>query len=333
MPEAHSPWAEGVGRVGLLLVSVACLAGCAANPEPTVSTMLIRHGKPSISFDVPPDPSAAAPAHRDKSRERAAVASAVSQRGERAASITMETTDKALKQALTDVGRTPSSANHRRVAAEYVRVRILDQAYDHLTMALQIDPKDSEALAMRARIWRDWGFPGLGLADAYRAVYYAPRSASAANTLGTLLQARGEPSAARNQYRRAVELDQHAAYALSNLCYLSFVTGDQAAAVEECKDALREQPGLASARNNLALSYAASGRLADAELALQEDDNPSRAAFNAGVLYMSVGQYELAEEAFRTASDIRPDFLMALRREEQASTLAKAAKHASTIHD
>src|SRR4029079_6395002 len=79
------------------------------------------------------------------------------------------------------------TANHyRRVAEAYARLRVFDAAYDHFSAALRLDAKDAAAYDGRARVWRDWGLPGRGLSDAYRAVYLAPNSPVPRNTLGTL---------------------------------------------------------------------------------------------------------------------------------------------------
>ena len=69
-----------------------------------------------------------------------------------------------------------------------------------------------------------------GLGDAYRSVYYAPSSATAQNTLGTVLGAMGAVADSRRAYERALALDPRAAYVLNNLCYLSFLEGAIAAA-------------------------------------------------------------------------------------------------------
>ena len=50
-----------------------------------------------------------------------------------------------------------------------------------------------------ARLWRDWGSPELALGDAHRAIHCRPDSASAYNTLGTVL--RGARAAAAGQAR------------------------------------------------------------------------------------------------------------------------------------
>ena len=77
-----------------------------------------------------------------------------------------------------------------------------------------------------ARLWRDAGFPQLGLADAHRAVYFAPASPEARNTLGTILQALGHRQLARQEYERALKMNPKASYALNNLCYVSLLDGN-----------------------------------------------------------------------------------------------------------
>src|SRR4051794_8349200 len=72
-------------------------------------------------------------------------------------STSVETWDPRLAAALRDLDREPTAAHHRRVAEEYRRLQILDMAYDHLSAAARIDPKDAAAYEGRARIWRDWG--------------------------------------------------------------------------------------------------------------------------------------------------------------------------------
>ena len=53
------------------------------------------------------------------------------------------------------------------------------------------------------------------MGDAHRAVYYAPQSAAAHNTLGTIMQALGQDEAARSAYELASALDPKAAYAVT----------------------------------------------------------------------------------------------------------------------
>lgn len=165
---------------------------------------------------------------------------------------TVETSDPTLSAALVKLSIAQTPEAHRIVADRYRELGILDMAHDHFLRASQLDRFDAAAYEGLARIWRDWGFPQLGLADASRAVYHAPSSASAHNTLGTVLAALGHDGEARREYERAVQLDPRAAYALNNLCYLSFLKGDAAKALAECEAALAVDPALMAARETLA---------------------------------------------------------------------------------
>ena len=114
----------------------------------------------------------------------------------------------------------PTPAHHRAVADEYRRLQILDAAFDHLSAATRLNPQDAAAYDARARIWRDWGHPELGMADSARAVFYAPRSAAAHNTRGTLLAAAGLKEEALREFEAALALDPNASFARVNLCRL-----------------------------------------------------------------------------------------------------------------
>jgi tetratricopeptide (TPR) repeat protein len=133
---------------------------------------------------------------------------------------TVESQDAALSAALLTLRLRPSAARHRDVATEYRRLGISDAAFDHLTAATRLEPGDAAAYDELARIWRDWGFPQMGMADAARAVFYAPKSAETHNTRGTLLAAMGQTEAARRDFETALSLDPEAQYAADNLRYL-----------------------------------------------------------------------------------------------------------------
>ena len=296
------------------IVAAAMLVGaCAGTMRPGVSSLLVKQGKPSVSYDnrvsgKPEVGSAAAPVLQSRPiREHADSA------------VTVEDTDAALRAALAALRKADTAENRVRAAAEYRRLRILDKAYDLVTGAITLDRQSAEAFEQRAQIWREWGFASLGLADAYRALFIAPRSASAQNTLGTLLQSLGHMDGARRAYQDVLERDPSAVYAWSNLCYLSLLTGHTRRAVTECQTALRLKPDDPAIRNNVALAYAASGRLQEARAELLVNGRPADAAYNVGMLYLALGHYQLAEASFRTATDIRPNFRAAETRRRQAA--------------
>lgn len=144
----------------------------------------------------------------------------------------VEASDPALRDSLARLALLPTAAAHRQVAADYQRLGIRDKAYDHLSAAVAREPKDAAAYDGLARIWRDWGFPEHGLADAQRAVKFAPASPITRNTLGTLYEAMGLRHEARQAYWQAVELDSHAEYALANLTRLLTVQLSEARRVD-----------------------------------------------------------------------------------------------------
>jgi tetratricopeptide (TPR) repeat protein len=239
---------------------------------------------------------------------------------------TLETRDPELSAAMFELAIGPTSSAHRRVAERYRKLGILDAAYDHFLEASRIQPSDGAAYEGLARVWRDWGFPQLGVADADRAIYYAPSSASAHNTLATLLTALGRWAEARPEYQRAVALEPGAAYALNNLCYLSFLEGDSARAVDECRAALAIDPEFTDARNNLALAQLAAGRADLARAILVETPDQATAFYNSGIAAMAANDYPAAIEAFDAARRAKPNWGAAVERARQARRLVKASR-------
>ena len=87
---------------------------------------------------------------------------------------TLEATDGRLGAVLATALTSPSPAAYRAVAAEYRRLNVFDRAHSYLSRAIALDHTDAANYDALARLWRDSGFPQLGLVDAYRAVYLRP---------------------------------------------------------------------------------------------------------------------------------------------------------------
>jgi tetratricopeptide (TPR) repeat protein len=221
---------------------------------------------------------------------------------------TVEASDPSLAAALFAISIQPTAANHRAVAARYVQLGILDVAHEHFSAAVALEPADASSWDGLARIWRDWGFPHLALADAYRAVFHAPNSPTVHNTLGTVLQALGRRAAARAQFEQALALDVNAAYALSNLCHAWRLEGNVSKATDACRQALQLQPDLEPARNNLALAYEAAGDMSSALATLAASTDKARAAYNEGLLHLARREYREALQSFDLARTERPRF-------------------------
>ena len=161
----------------LASITVSLVASCApVRPSPS----RFHYGLPREHSLTPAsgaikDPSGALPAQNIQTETEV--------RPRRTQPDTVETADEALNRAVRALGARPSAETHRAVAVQYLRLNITDLAADHLSAAVALDRRDAEAYDLRARLWRDWGFPGEGLGDAYRAAYFEPRSAASQNTL------------------------------------------------------------------------------------------------------------------------------------------------------
>ena len=234
----------------------------------------------------------------------------------------IEASDVNLARALQVLNDAPTSEAYRRVGVEYRRLQVYDRAHEYFTGAIKLDPKNAAAFDGLARTWRDWGVPRVGLSHAYMAVHLAPESAAAQNTLGTMLYVMGNGTEARRRFERAIALDSKAAYALNNLCYLSFTEGNEARAIAECTDALTRQPTLTAARNNLALVHAAAGRIDLSEREFLACGNRGIGFYNLGIVHMARRDYPKAIMAFETAIKERPSLWEAQVRANEARTFA-----------
>ena len=238
--------------------------------------------------------------------------------------MTIEAQDERLSAVLLALAIAPRAETHRQAALEYRRLGVLDKAHEHFSNAVSLNPSDAVSYDALARIWRDWGAAHLGLADAHRAVYYAPNSAAAANTLGTLLQATENIEAAKLWYARAIHLDKSAWYALNNLCYAMVLTRE--AAINTCQAAVAAAPGTKAkvAQNNLALAHLAAGDANSAKQWFRHASDPATASYNYGIAMMATRAYDEAAIAFQEALRANPLFTLAAMRARQARLAARA---------
>lgn len=230
----------------VLLVAAVAAAGCAAHGQTTIADHFVRQGEPSI------DLGGALPASKTSAYVAQVRKLAAEARPQpRVNAPVAEMTDASLKASLDALRLAPSAEAHRLVAVQYRRLGVLDAAFRHLSVAIRLSPKDASLLDQRARIWRAWGMPRLGLPDAQRAVDLAPRSATAWNTLGLLLEGSGGREQAVRAYTRAALLDHQAGYAWDNLCRARTLQREAPAAVRACRRALDVDPSLRFAELNL----------------------------------------------------------------------------------
>jgi tetratricopeptide (TPR) repeat protein len=309
-------------RAGIAIVAAAVLSGCAARGA-RFADRFVKPGEPSLTFDAgetaPPPESLADWGRRLRTLQANA-------RPKSSMLPTLESQNADLAAALTSLALHDSAENHRRVAAAYWNVGVTDYAFRHYQRALKIEPCDSSSYENLARLWRDWGRPELALGDAHRAIHCRPHSASAHNTLGTVLLLLGQRGNARQAFELALMLDDRAVFALNNLCYVSLQEGKALAAQQACERALALDPTMAAAKTNLALAYAIQGDVAKAEQRLLNRPDIATGQYNVGILRMSLGKYADAADAFERALRARPTLSEAASRAVQARAFAAAYK-------
>ena len=298
-----------------LLFGFVLLSGCATRHGQSLANRFVRAGEPAVDLGGPP--LATSDALRRK-LTKAKQAAASTPRRQTGFGATVEGSDKRLAAALLAEAVLPTTASHLQVAWEYRRIGVLDAAYEHVNRALRKEPRSSVAHEALARIWRDWGLPGEGLGAAYRAAYYGRGSASAENTLGTVLDALGRPEDARAAFELALVLDPTASWALNNLCYVDLRLGRLKEAQAECAAALRLTPDFAAAHNNMGLVHAAAGEFVQARRSFLEAGGAAAADFNLGIAYLRDSDYSSAADAFEEAIQARPDFTAAKTRAHAA---------------
>jgi tetratricopeptide (TPR) repeat protein len=299
-------------RVVLCVCALAALSGCGAHRKAAANDAAV----PLEAFIA-------------KIRELSVKPRPPAATGTRAAQATqtptLEGADPELVAARVLLTTAPTAENHRRVAEAYARLGVRDVAYDHFAAALRLNARDAASYDGLARIWRDWGMPDVGIGHAYRAIYYAPDSPAARNTLGTILVRMGQFRPARAAFERALALEPGAAYLLNNLCYATLLDGDRLHAVDRCQRAVAADPALNAARNNLALAYAASGDFGAASREFLLSGDAAAERYNMGVALMATKRYDDAAAAFEDAAALRPWLTLARERAHQARNLAAAA--------
>jgi tetratricopeptide (TPR) repeat protein len=170
------------------------------------------------------------PEEWDRARREAMVARAAARKeGPRS----VEETDPELRTALASLKGAESVGAHVAVAGQYNRLRVWDMAYEHFSKALALDQKSIAALDGRARLLRDVGLLGMALGDAHRALFTAPDSAVARNTLGTILEKLGQCREAAFAYAEASRLSGGADWARENAARMSVSCAGKVVSVRE----------------------------------------------------------------------------------------------------
>jgi predicted O-linked N-acetylglucosamine transferase (SPINDLY family) len=195
---------------------------------------------------------------------------------------------------------------HNNLATALMALNRLDEAEMELRRALDLKP-DADAIRMNlANLLRD-----AGRIDEAIEQYGQIDTAGACMVRGALLQQRGRLADAAAAWRRATELDPMSADAHSNLAQALAWLGDASEeAVRAGEEAVRLQPDLAEAWNNLGVALKSAGRHDHAarafERAIELQPQLPAAQMNLGNLWLPLGEVERAEAHYRRAIELSP---------------------------
>ena len=178
---------------------------------------------------------------------------------------------------------------------------------------LSADPANEAAdrLIAAGNRSEDGGDPRAACEHYRKAVEIAPNYARAHLNLGIGLAATGDPEGAVQSYRAALAIDPGSAPANYNLATLLYARGELQDAANLLRRALESKPGFPEAHVALSNVYESQGDLAAAaaslEAALRQRPDYAGALYNYGLLLKKTGRPLEAETALRRAIGIEPD--------------------------
>jgi Tfp pilus assembly protein PilF len=137
------------------------------------------------------------------------------------------------------------------------------------------------------------------------------------NNLGVVLAEQKKPTAAKEQYTKAIQIKPNFATAHFNLGVVLEENRRLAEALMHYAEAIRINPAYVEAHNNLANGLVVQGKITEAiehyAYALKLNPDDPELHNNLGVALMKSGQAEQAIENFKTALRIKPDYFAALK--------------------
>lgn len=175
-------------------------------------------------------------------------------------------------------------------------LKLLEEAADHLHLALHYRPDHLHSWMELASVLQDLNDPQAALSALNEAVRLDDARTELHRRLGLLQLKMGRVQAAEHSLRRAIELAPGDAYAASDLAYLLLrAHGDGAAAAALLERAIVLDPQCVNAHVNLGLVEQFQGRWQQAhahyDRALALDPNSHEATYNRGLVRLAQGNF------------------------------------------
>jgi tetratricopeptide (TPR) repeat protein len=209
----------------------------------------------------------------------------------------------------------PLREKRLRSALEHLNRGELADAEGWLSLALESDPSDAQALQLLGSVRRYQG----QLDEAERLLRLSlsqdPNQPNVHCNLGNVLGLQGRFHEAAESHREAIRLKPNYAEAYLNLALTQSALGDHEGAEKSCRSALRIQPNYLYAKQTLASELNDLGRPQEAERILRQalmagSRNPRQVAalqHNLGVSLKQQRRYQEALACLDAARNIAPD--------------------------
>jgi len=175
--------------------------------------------------------------------------------------------------------------------------------------ALQLDPEHLPALLGLGRLNRDEGNFDAAFENLSKAMALQPENSVVLTELATTYDLSGKEKLAEPLYLKVVEL-KPSSPAYNNLGFNYMLQGRYPEAVSALQKSLSLDAKNQRARNNLASAYALNGNEPEALELFESVVGKAPAYNNLGYIYMTQGEWDKAEQAFRKALDLNPRFYM-----------------------
>lgn len=192
------------------------------------------------------------------------------------------------------------------------RVGDLDAALAQYLEILAADPNHIAALTNLGILHASQGRSDDADTAYQRALALNPRDPDILTNIGNLKTEKGSVEEAERYYRSALELNPSLPAALANLSEVLSRQGKAEEALEFCRRAIEVEPTLMVARLRMAsllLANGHTGQSRDVLIAiLSEDPGNGSAWCILGDLHQDAENHELAEEAYRRAIELMPDW-------------------------
>lgn len=216
-------------------------------------------------------------------------------------------------------------AVHVATAGYFLHVDLFEDAQRAYESALEIDPKDTDALLGMSRTMREKGEAARAVEYAQRVIEHRPGNWSARNTIGSIYFGQGQYELAARAFQSVVNLDPGNFVALSNVATAEFLSGrfDRAVTLFRRSIDVSER---AEAYSNLGLALFHQSRFESAlsmyDRAAEISPRSMEAHLNRADALSFLGRDDEARAAYETGRNLAYEVLRAQPRDSVAVSYA-----------